>query len=173
MGQGGFPVPQEVLVLSGLLEQRGGERAVSAWTGAHEKLVESLAGRCCCFGNALLCMTGIGIPIVCFLESQRQEALCKWLAFANASVFQPAGLFAKFQTVTIVKEDGDGKSHEEEYSWLAVALTPAEAERLMAEPVFWRPVPCSECTCCGCGPPAVEADCCACLKCCCCQPRCV
>jgi hypothetical protein len=101
---------------------------------------------------------------VCWLEAKRQRALRAWLNEANL-LFQPLGMLAKFQTVTIVRSEGDSKAHEEEYSWLAVALSPAEITALQGEPVFWRPV--------GCCQPKIGPDCCAGAKCCCCEPRCV
>ena len=164
MGGGGLNLDAEPAVRQVLLD-RGGPEAVSKWVAVKGSLHEGLDGRCCVFGNVVLCMTGFGIPVVCYLEAKRQRVLRAWLADANQRVFAPAGMLAKFQTVTIVRSDGDGKVREEEYSWLAVALTAVEATALQAEPVFWRPI--------GCCNPQIGPDDCPGLKCCCCEPRCV
>ena len=164
MGGGGFNGEQEPAVQA-MLMQRGGPEAVARWEAAKQALARDLLGRCCVFGNVVLCMTGLGIPVVCYMEAKRQRVLRIWLAHANGTVFSPLGCFCKFQTVTIVRQNGDGSSREEEYSWLAIALHPGEVGALQSEPIFWRPA--------GCCQPKIGPDCCAGSKCCCCEPRCV
>lgn len=164
MGGGGLNLDAEPPVRQ-VLQGLGGADAVDKWEALKHELNASLLGRCSVFGNVVLCMTGFGIPLVCYMEAKRQRVLRAWLRDANERVFAPHGLYAKFQTVTLVRSNGDGNVHEEEYSWLAVALSAQEAAALQAEPVFWRPV--------GCCNPKIGPDKCPGAKCCCCEPRCV
>lgn len=76
-------------------------------------------------------------------------------------VLVPKGMLAKFQTNQHTQSTGNS-SYSEEISWLAVALTPVEAEALRDEPIFWSP---------GCCTPTIEPHDCQCCFCCCCSPR--
>ena len=76
-------------------------------------------------------------------------------------VLVPKGMLAKFQTNQHTQSTGNS-SYSEEISWLAVALTPVEAEALRDEPIFWSP---------GCCTPNIEPHDCQCCFCCCCSPR--
>lgn len=96
---------------------------------------------CVCISCAL---TGICLPLVCYKEYTFQEATSRWVDDLNSTVLQPNGMYAKFQTNYIYIHYGEGSSYTEEISWLAIAMTPAEVERLKKEPTFWSPACCND-----------------------------
>ena len=142
------------------LEPSGDLPAALAARGVHPDEWESVLanlraaqrghfGFCCSF---LLCISVLGIPLLCSEEAAYQRRVGKWVAETNAVLFDKRGMHCRLQTVTVVRD-----RHEEEYSWLAIALTPSEAAGLRSEPTFWRqmcctnrftPDTCASCKCC-------------------------
>lgn len=131
------------------------------WADAVQRLrreVQPLSTPICCGVAAVFSV--VCLPWLCWQERRYQTAVGAWVDDLNAHVLQPRGMFAKFQTNSYYETNGNGQGgRNEEISWLAVALTPAEAEALKAEPVFWTPEccqpvmtrhPCPWCFCCGC-----------------------
>eukprot|EP01116_Phalansterium_solitarium_P024915 TRINITY_DN9275_c0_g1_i1.p1 TRINITY_DN9275_c0_g1~~TRINITY_DN9275_c0_g1_i1.p1 ORF type:complete len:207 (+),score=54.50 TRINITY_DN9275_c0_g1_i1:108-728(+) len=99
----------------------------------------------------------VGIPFACYRHTVYQRALRDWLIAFNHDVLVPKGLFSKFQTNAV-----HSQHYNEEISWLAVALSPEEADQLMNEPVMWTP---------GCCEPRIRPDHVSSAACCCCAAR--
>jgi hypothetical protein len=109
------------------------------------------------FCKLLLLVLLFPAPLIFTMEGRYHMALGRWLDDLNAQVLCPRGLFGKFQTT-----QANGNSYHEEQSWLAISVTAEDADKLRAEPVFWRPACCSTtklvaddcqtktCCCCGC-----------------------
>lgn len=51
-------------------------------------------------------MTGIGLPLVCYVEWKYQEAAKKWIQDFNREILVPKGLYAKFQTNQYYQSSG-------------------------------------------------------------------
>lgn len=133
------------------------ERGIRAseWQDMMTKLAEVQAKQ-----NSLLCiivMLVVGcLPCLCLSQRNYQRDLRAWLQQLNDQLLAPRGLFAKFQTTT-VQYNCEHHIFSRDYSWLAVALTAEETERLRAEPVQWsraccqaaiRPHCLHDCFCC-------------------------
>ena len=79
MGGGGLNVEQEV-PLNQVLLQRGGPDAVAKWVAVKQQLTDRLAGRCCVFGNIVLCLTGFVRHTRCVLAGSQTPARAQSLA---------------------------------------------------------------------------------------------
>lgn len=109
--------------------------------------------------QVLVWSTLVCAPLLCWHQGRFQRAAAAWLDALNRELLAPRGMLAKFQTASVHID-----KYHEEISWLAVALTPDEAEILSREPVFWSP---------GCCDSLIRPDSCACAAAtsCCCVPR--
>ncbi|KAG5178018.1 hypothetical protein JKP88DRAFT_350502 [Tribonema minus] len=116
-----------------------------AWLERFEAEVQSqhVAGG----GLGFLCvwLTVIGIPYLFYVSTRYQRAVAAWLTAINEELFEPRGMYATTQTVTlnfqVRKHDGKvtyGAGELGESSWLVIALNPQEAAVLRAEPHLWE-----------------------------------
>lgn len=78
-------------------------------------------------------MTLLPLPLLLARVAKYQKQVGMCLDELNRDL-EPHGMVAKFQT-----NCADGVRYHEENSWLAIALTPLECEKLRNEPVIWRP----------------------------------
>lgn len=107
------------------------------------------------------------LPLVCCLSARFHAAAAHALAAFNAAVLEPRGMWAALQSADLRESvfplhvGGGGFGA---VSWLAIALTRADAQALRREPMYWAPAawcgrqaplephPCGRCTrigCCG------------------------
>eukprot|EP00455_Lapot_gusevi_P044814 TRINITY_DN5654_c0_g1_i2.p1 TRINITY_DN5654_c0_g1~~TRINITY_DN5654_c0_g1_i2.p1 ORF type:complete len:228 (+),score=18.44 TRINITY_DN5654_c0_g1_i2:422-1105(+) len=124
------------------LLQRGVTQEI--WVEWVHKLQTSVQSRtpCCGVFGCLLSATFL-FPLICWCHQNNryQDALSLWLQQFNESVLMPRGMFAATQTAEYDVHYSDGnqsKHYHEEISWLAIATTPEEVEKLRTEPHIWR-----------------------------------
>lgn len=107
------------------------------------------------------------LPIVCCLSGRFHARLAHAVAAFNTAVLEPRGMWAALQSADLRESvfplhvGGGGFGA---VSWLAIALTRADAQALRREPMYWAPAawcgrqaplephPCGRCTrigCCG------------------------
>ena len=149
-------------LLSAELEQRGGAQAAAAWARAQDALKQGLQGfygdgcistfQCICCFWVCCCPC---LPWVCWAQARRQRFIRQWVADVNAAVFEPHGLYAKFQCHLghAGHPDDEHDAGQPTRRWLTVALTPEGADDLRGEPAFvWFGKPdlfaCCYCYCC-------------------------
>lgn len=75
----------------------------------------------------------IGIPCLIGSETSLKKKLAAWQRALNEEVLEPVGCYAKLQMVSDTIQTSQNSSYTEERSWLAVALTPEESEKLRRE----------------------------------------
>lgn len=123
----------------------------SEWADALAKLDAAARQRPGC---PLLTLAGVPAflcGLVCLLtlaERRFQRAMGGWLHELNDTVLESRGMYARFQSF-------DGGKNGPKFTWLAIALTAEEADRLRVEPSCWQPKCCqpsvgvpADCKCC-------------------------
>lgn len=127
------------------LESRGVTQA--EWDRYFDRMVNEVQSRqisiCSCVTMSAFLLP---LPYVCWQQNNYQSGVKRWVDDFNQQVLMPKGMFAKFQTCEVyIDNPGDNTGGQsEEISWLAVALTPEEVQRLKEEPIFWWPGCCNE-----------------------------
>lgn len=144
------------IVMNASLPSVLAERGVS-----HQKWAESVAEltrlkkpqtvfRVCL--DVLLCLTVVGIPIFFLwrysIRKANGKALACWIRNLTDQVLKPHGMQCHLQSEFVGTElrssitDQDGQNRDSEpgfiHTWLSIALTAAEADLLLEEPVCWK-----------------------------------
>eukprot|EP00455_Lapot_gusevi_P055975 TRINITY_DN9195_c0_g1_i1.p1 TRINITY_DN9195_c0_g1~~TRINITY_DN9195_c0_g1_i1.p1 ORF type:complete len:238 (+),score=27.84 TRINITY_DN9195_c0_g1_i1:66-779(+) len=141
----GLTDPDRAQVPAPLLARGVTQQVWAEWMEKLEHSVQSRAPCCgimgCVFSAVLM------LPMLCWCaqNNRYQGALALWSQQFNEAVLLPKGMFASTQTALFDVNDGRN-NHHEELSWLAIAMTPVEIERLQNEPHIWRFYP--ACPCC-------------------------
>eukprot|EP00611_Tribonema_gayanum_P022978 TRINITY_DN4730_c0_g1_i1.p2 TRINITY_DN4730_c0_g1~~TRINITY_DN4730_c0_g1_i1.p2 ORF type:complete len:226 (-),score=28.14 TRINITY_DN4730_c0_g1_i1:647-1324(-) len=111
-----------------------------------EDTVQSEQCPCGLLGMILGVATILPIPLVWKYTSKYQGVMEAWVSRLNTEVLEPKGMFGATQTAV-----WHNLNHYEEVSWLAIAMTKAEAQSLRSEPHIWNMrLACPCCAPCGC-----------------------
>jgi hypothetical protein len=101
----------------------------------------AVSSACCTFALIPHFWIATLLPVLLW-QAAYHRALARWLDALNTEVLAPHGMFAALQTATLTCRCGslrEGRPGNTVASWMAVALTPAEAARLRGEPLLWQP----------------------------------